>query len=106
MFNATSTKDCHGSQIVPIRGRVILNLCDVIADVEVYNIVCEHMAEYGGYSLPLTQLFGTVVSALEAYNDKEDEQKTIPTRDQFNAAMITLGKKLRVNPNKVWIIRF
>ena len=106
MFNATSTEDCHGSQIAPIRGRVILNLCDVIADVEVYNIVCDHMAEFGEFSTPLTRLFGTEVSALEAYNDKEDEQKPIPTREQFNAAMISLGKKLRVNPNKVWILRF
>lgn len=106
MFNATSTKDCHGSKIVPIRGRVILNLCDVISDVDVYSIVCDHMAEYGEFSTPLTRLFGTVVSALEAYNTKEEEQKPIPTRAQFNNAMIALGEKLKVNPNKVWILRF
>lgn len=106
MFANTST-NCYGHKIEPLRGMVILSLCDVFGDREIHDIVRDYMAEFEGGSRFLTGFFSTVEAALEWHNrnHEEDEQKRIPTKAEFNAAMIALGKKLRVNPNKVMLIR-
>lgn len=106
MLNTTSAKTCLNTKIAPERDVTLLPLAALFTDYDVYDLVSNHMAEFGTYRAYAERVYEALRDALTAYNEDTDEPKTIPTRDEFKAAFLALCKKLKVAPSKVVIVRF
>ena len=106
MLNTTSAKTCLSTKISPERDVTLLPLAALFTDYDVYDLVSNHMAEYGTYRSYPARVYEALRDVLTAYNEDTDEPKTIPTREEFQAAFLALCKKLKLTPSKVVIVRF